>query len=201
MSFRSSHLKRKCIRLRHWDYGSNAVYFVTICTSGREYFFGDLIPDKFQKDGFWIPRPAGLIATRCWKDIQVHYPFVRTDEFIVMPNHIHGILFIAHSNSPHEFIKTRINLSFEVVSMQGPDFNRNKFGRQKKNLPSVLGGFKSAVTKESRLFQADFKWQTRYHERLIRNEEELYKIRSYIRENRKNWFSKNKYNRYGDLYI
>ena len=133
--------------------------------------------------------------------MHLHYPFVHIDEFIVMPNHIHGILFITPLNSQHDFIKTRISLCFETVSNLSADFNRNKFGPQKKNLQSVLGGLKSAVTKESRLFQPDFKWQARYHDRLIRNEDELNRIRLYIRENRINWFLDNEYVKYGDLYL
>lgn len=200
MSYSANRFARKSRRLSQWDYSSDAAYFITICTLSRDHFLGELMQDKSKRE-IWIPRPAGLIATRCWKEILLHYPFIDTDEFVVMPNHIHGILFLNHSKKEHEFIKTRLNLSFKAISQQEQGFNKNKFGAQVKNLQSVLGGFKSAVTKKSRIYQPDFRWQSRYHDRLIRNEDELNRIRFYIRENRKNWFFRNEHFKYGDLYL
>jgi putative transposase len=75
-------------RLQNWDYGSNAAYFITICTQHRQCWFGHI------QNGNRILSEIGNIANRYWQDISIHFPFVKLDEFIVMPNHIHGIIII-----------------------------------------------------------------------------------------------------------
>jgi putative transposase len=71
-----------------WDYGQNGVYFITICTSNREQYFGEI------KDNEMILSDIGNQAMNCWMKIQEHFPFVTLDAFVVMPNHIHGIIII-----------------------------------------------------------------------------------------------------------
>ena len=75
-------------RLKNWDYGRNAAYFITICTGDRQYFFGKIINDNM------ILNKSGSIAHRLWMDIPKHFPYIILDEFVVMPNHVHGILII-----------------------------------------------------------------------------------------------------------
>ena len=75
-------------RLQHWDYGSDALYFVTICTQNREHYFGEIDDGKMQLS------ETGKIAYRFWFEIPNHFPFVELGEFVVMPNHIHGIIII-----------------------------------------------------------------------------------------------------------
>ncbi len=75
-------------RLKNWDYGSNAMYFVTICTAHRESYFGEITKGKM------VLSEIGQIAHQCWKDIPTHFPFVELGEFVVMPNHVHGIIII-----------------------------------------------------------------------------------------------------------
>ena len=75
-------------RLSHWDYGSNALYFVTICTKHRECYFGEIMDEKMQLS------EIGLLAQKYWLEIPIHFPFVVLDEFVVMPDHVHGILVI-----------------------------------------------------------------------------------------------------------
>ncbi len=96
-------------RAEWWDYGNNAAYFVTICTQNREHFFGRIVVNSgshrvpetrliasLPADGSpqFIPSPLGTIALACWLEIPQHFPFVRLDAFVVMPNHVHGILVI-----------------------------------------------------------------------------------------------------------
>ena len=81
-------------RLAGWDYRNAAAYFVTICTSNREMFFGDI------KDGVMHLSEAGKVANECWIDIPNHFPFFRLDAHVVMPNHVHGILVIGDHTSP-----------------------------------------------------------------------------------------------------
>lgn len=71
-----------------WDYGSNATYFVTICTLGRDSYFGNI------RDETMNLSEIGKIAQSCWTEIPNHFPFVKLDAFIVMPNHVHGILVV-----------------------------------------------------------------------------------------------------------
>jgi putative transposase len=80
--------RNESARLQNWDYGSNAAYFITICTNDREHFFGEINNNKM-----WIS-PAGAIAYVLWFEIKNHVKNIDLGEFIVMPNHIHGILIL-----------------------------------------------------------------------------------------------------------
>lgn len=80
-------------RLQNWDYGSNALYFVTICTAHRECYFGKIVNGKM------ILSEIGNIANQFWFEIPIHFPFVVLDEFVVMPNHVHGIIVINKPNN------------------------------------------------------------------------------------------------------
>lgn len=75
-------------RKSNWDYGSNAPYFVTICTKNREHFFGEIVNNEMNLS------EIGIAANNCWLSIPEHFPFVELAEFIVMPNHVHGIIII-----------------------------------------------------------------------------------------------------------
>ncbi|HDR50570.1 MAG TPA: hypothetical protein ENN90_02965, partial [Mariniphaga anaerophila] len=79
-------------RLKNWDYRRNAAYFVTICTGNREHYFGKIINDKMNLSG------VGVIADILWYEIKNHSKMVELDEYIVMPNHIHGIVIIHSDN-------------------------------------------------------------------------------------------------------
>ncbi len=75
-------------RLSNWDYSSNAAYFITICTINRECYFGEIINEKMQLSG------VGEFVNECWMNIPNHFPYFYLDAFIVMPNHVHGIVMI-----------------------------------------------------------------------------------------------------------
>lgn len=150
-------------RASWWDYGSNATYFVTICTKNRIHFFGHI------EDGMMFYEEIGEIAHECWQVIPQHFPFVILDEFVIMPNHIHGIIII---NKPPE---------------KQEEWQTNKFGPQSKNLASIIRGFKVGVKKYATINGIDFAWQTRYHDHIIRNEPSFYRIKNYIKNNSKNW--------------
>jgi putative transposase len=145
-----------------WDYGSNAAYFVTICTAGRTHDFGEIANGKMTLT------PLGQAAADCWEAIPDHFPFVVLDGFVVMPNHVHGIIII---DKP------------EGGSGSGP----NRFGPQSKNLASIARGYKIGVTKYARQRNLPFKWQARYHDHVIRNRGEYERIRKYIHENPQKW--------------
>ena len=168
-------------RKKGYDYAQNGAYFITIVTKNREHFFGDIV------DGEMILNEIGKIVWDEW----LRTPSIRPDmnlemvEFIVMPNHIHGIIYIGDN----EFNALHGRDAMHRVSTE----YKNKFEPQRKNLSSIIRGFKSAVTIKSRLLNAkhgvstDFAWQPRFHDRIIRNENELNRIRHYIRENPAKW--------------
>lgn len=154
-------------RLQTWDYGSEASYFVTICTKNRENYFGEIVTAAPQNVASLQPTEIGRIAHNNWKEIPIHFPFVELDEFTVMPNHIHGILF------------------FNVPWLH--DWTTNKFGPQSKNLGSVMRGYKASVKTFSTINNIEFGWQGRFHDQIIHSSKELSKIRRYIINNPANW--------------
>ncbi len=154
-------------RLTGYDYGSNGDYFVTICTKNRQPYFGEVI----SIDGKDIVQVSeiGRIAETFWKKIPEHFSFVIMDEFVVMPNHLHGVLKIRKKE------------------MQGPVHKINTFGPQSGNLSSILRLFKGAVKTQALKKEIEFDWQPRFYDRIIRNDFELMRIRQYIKSNPKNW--------------
>ena len=116
---------------------------------------------------YLVPTAAAHIAFQCWQDIPNHYPFVRLDAVVIMPNHLHGILFFDKPD------KT--------------DWQPNQFGPQQDNLAVVLGSFKAAVSRQVRKRGEAFGWQVRYNDRVLRNETE-YQIRlRYMWNNPYHW--------------
>lgn len=113
------------------------------------------------------PTKIGQIAIDFWNDIPNHYPFVILDEFVVMPNHIHGILFF---NKPDK-----------------TDWQPNQFGPQSQNLGAVIRAYKSSVKRYANQNNIEFEWQSRFHDHIIRDVHALNNIRQYIITNPKNW--------------
>ena len=155
-------------RLKGWDYSKDGYYFVTICVKNKICLFGRINKGKM------MFTEIGRIAFKCWQEIPEHFPFVRLDEYIIMPNHVHGIVVIDKSN--------------DVTSLHQRKWNPNKFGPQSNNLASIIRGFKISVKKWATTNDIYFEWQPRFYERIIRNEKELKNVRNYIRYNPSKWF-------------
>ncbi|MEB0277961.1 MULTISPECIES: transposase [unclassified Mucilaginibacter] len=153
-------------RLEGWDYGSHASYFVTICTKDRAPYFGK-IETTLQGISSLQKTHIANVAYDNWLKIPEYHPYVELDEFIIMPDHIHGILFI---NKPDK-------ITWEL----------NKAGSQSKNLASVIRGYKSAVKQYAMLNDIDFTWQPRYYDRVIRDQKEYLNIQEYIYDNPDKW--------------
>ena len=83
-------------RFEYWDYGDDAIYFVTICTADRAHFFGEIEENAMQLNA------TGMIAQQCWLDIPTYYPYVLLDAHVVMPNHVHGIVIVDKKLNMHE---------------------------------------------------------------------------------------------------
>ncbi|MBI5052316.1 MAG: transposase [Chloroflexi bacterium] len=177
-------------RLRNWDYAGAGWYFVTLCTRNRELFFGDV------KEGEMILSPVGEIIAEEWlktKEVRVN---VELDEWIVMPNHVHGIIVITHPvetsrRDVSENVNHQESLSAkkETTHEETPQRGVSTKGRLKANsLGSIIGQFKSVCTK--RIWAAGFRhfdWQPRFHDEIIRDQPHLDYDRQYIKNNPAKW--------------
>ena len=162
---------RRSIRLSGYDYAQSGAYFVTACIQKRVCLFGSITNGEMQLND------AGRIVQEVWRELPARFPQVRTDNFIVMPNHIHGIVlvgaqFIAPSNSP-------------------PDIAESPTGSAIGSAPTlgeIIRAYKAISTREiHRTVKADFSWQRNYYEHIVRNEESLNRIREYIVNNPIQW--------------
>lgn len=164
-------------RLQNWDYGSNAKYFVTICTKNRECFFGKI------RNGEMFLNDVGKIVESEWEKTFELRPDMNLfmGEYIVMPNHFHGIIGIGENRYNTDSIRG--------TNGRGTDAMHRvcTFGPQSKNLGSILRGFKSAVTVGARLINPDFGWQGRFHDHIIRDKKSFIRISKYIKNNPRNW--------------
>ncbi|MFH1645471.1 MAG: transposase [Candidatus Omnitrophota bacterium] len=153
--------KRKAVRFDGYDYSKPGYYYVTICTYNRERFFGHI------KNGYMVLNDYGKIAKNVWLKIPNHFFNIGLDEYVIMPNHIHGIIII------DEFVGD---------GHARPDY------RNKSNLSVIIGSYKSAVSKQiHQLNEISFKWQRFFYDHIIRTDESLNKIREYIINNPINW--------------
>ena len=171
-----------------WDYGQDAAYFVTICTAGRKHFFGDVV------NGIMKLSPVGIIADLLWNEIKNHAKNIGLDEYVVMPNHIHGILILNGNRVGHNVETTHaLSLPSHALSLPSPPSSvpspaRSRFQNQGKNtLSSIIGSYKSAVSKHAHRLGFEFAWQSRFHDHIIRNEEEYHRIANYISSNPAKW--------------
>lgn len=159
-----------------WDYGQDAAYFVTICTGDRKHFFGDVV------NGDMKLSHVGIIADILWHEIKNHAKNIELGEYVVMPNHVHGILVL---NGNAVSAGTTHALSLQSIN-QTPA--QSRFKNQGKNtLSSIIGSYKSAVTRHSHRLGYEFEWQPRFHDHIIRNEEEYQRISAYIKANPSKW--------------
>lgn len=156
---------RRSIRLNGYDYSRAGAYFVTVCTKGRACLFGDIV------HGLMVLNEAGRVVDECWKDIPSHFPQVELDEFVVMPNHIHGIVRI-----------------MDAVGAKHLSPLPSRRPGTSHTLGSVIRGFKIGVTKWMRAnTDVHDVWQRNYHEHIIRDEASLNRIREYMANNPASW--------------
>ncbi|MBS1760644.1 MAG: transposase [Bacteroidetes bacterium] len=229
--------------MQTWDYANDGAYFITICTKNREHYFGEIENGKMQLS------PIGAIADVLWYEIKNHAKNIELGEFVVMPNHVHGVLILAGNDEflvdntggdnairgdnvirgdnairrrdnacvvptnaiptiaippvtippvtipptaiptiaiPPNVSPTGIN-PMDVVPTE-KTIGQNRFQNQGKNsISSIVGGYKSAVTKHAHRLGFSFGWQTRFHDHIIRDEKSFHNISNYIINNPVNW--------------
>ncbi|MFC1517877.1 transposase [Candidatus Margulisiibacteriota bacterium] len=167
-------------RLKSWDYSSPGYYFVTICTKHFEEPFGKIV------DGRVVLYKVGKIANKYWQGIPKHFKNVSLDEFIVMPNHIHGIIIINIPYDPGFCRDVACNVSTDAQS--NPSKFMSNISPDPRALGAIVRSFKSAVTNWcNKNGCGNFAWQSRYYDHLICDERSLYAIRNYINCNPANW--------------
>jgi len=127
----------------------------------------------------------GEIIKECWLEIPEHFSKIKIEEFVIMPNHFHGIIVIDDFVGNRHACSLRNNKLDIVHAFSLRNVNVN---RQHQKLPVIIGSFKSAVTKLiHRKYDNSFQWQKSYYDHIIRNESSLNNIRQYIIQNPQNW--------------
>jgi putative transposase len=185
---------RKPRRLVGYDYRSEGLYFVTICTQDRWPYFGEVT------QGEMILSDEGIIARDYWLEIPLHHSFPFLGEFVVMPNHVHGIIGIEHL--PAEGGAGRPVAAMHRIAGPPPATDANlgeipetepsphisALSPKAKSLSRIIGSYKSACTKMIHSVSTEpFAWQARFHDRIIRNQQELERVEAYILSNTERW--------------
>ena len=206
-------------RWQDWDYGWNGAYFITICTAGREYFFGKIVNGKM------VLSDLGILAKYSWHEITNHCNSVELDAFVIMPNHVHGILILTGNeksgvdelgchNDDGGAVETRHALSpLNAIAdtdvgmgvpgndqetrhaLSLPSYRQNlmkpgqcRFRNQgKKTISSIVGSYKSAISRHAHRLGLNFNWQPRFYDHIIRNDQAYQRISAYISNNPSNW--------------
>ena len=198
MSYNPEIHHRRSIRLKEFDYSQAGAYFVTICAQNRECLFGDVT------DGKLILNDAGKKVQNLWSDLPWRFSSITLDVFIIMPNHIHGIIMINAMNKykgeykegEHKVRPYRIlnNLDRRGESCIRPSYVHPR-GTSNNSIGRVIQAFKS-ITIHQYIFgvkQHNWQpfhgklWQRNYYEHIIRDERDLNQIRDYIINNPIKW--------------
>ena len=167
-------------RLKDYDYSLNGAYFVAICPKNSMHLFGSIVDQKL------IPNRQAEVVTECWLDLPAHYTNCVLDKFIIMPNHVHGIIII-----DNEIAETGLKPDKVVVVETGLK-PVSTAGRVAKPYPlsEIIRGFKTFSARRINEYQntrGKAFWQSRFFDHIIRNREELKRIRQYIIENPLKW--------------
>jgi putative transposase len=193
---------RKSIRLKNYDYSQPGAYFVTICTNNRECLLGEIINGKIQLTD------AGLMVHKWFLELSNKFTNMQCIEFVIMPNHLHFIVFLntgnkcqtnigqtdrsAHTDSVDSPIFVGANLCVRPNTPNTPNTNNEP---TMQTINTIIQWFKTMTineyirnVKQNKWQPFDGKlWQRNYYEHIIRNEDELNRIRKYIINNPINW--------------
>ncbi|MCL9771131.1 transposase [Flavobacterium sp. HXWNR69] len=193
-------------RLQSWDYSNSGVYFITICTQDRHHFFGHIHNQEMQLS------EVGKLAAQFWYEIPNHFPMVELGNFVVMPNHVHGILIIDNSQIPVETrliasdnydeinnsrliasdnddVNNNIDKTRLIASIQGEigGFSGDKNPMLGNSISKIVRWYKGRCSFECRKIQSNFAWQSRFYDHIIRNSKSFDTIQNYIEQNPLKW--------------
>jgi putative transposase len=177
MAFNPEIHHRHSIRLPNYDYSQPGYYFVTLCAHERECLFGDIENNNL------VLNEIGMLVKKNWSDLPVHFPAIELDQMVIMPNHLHGIIIIRDGCRGGVFPPIMI-----VPPRRGAVVAPPGCG---KTLGQMVAWFKYESTKEiNRIVSGNPEmkiWQRNYYDRIIRDEEELNRIRNYVATNPETW--------------
>ena len=177
---------------RAWwhDYDGGA-YFITICTKDREHYFGEI------EDGEMVLSEIGDYTRQCIEQISQHNSYAEIPLYVIMPNHLHLIVFIVetvHAPSSQTQNNNEISETVHAPSLQPNRWKNDTvdeemqfISKQKKKLPVAIGNMKSAVTHFANQNGLYFAWQPRFYDRIVRDQPEMNRIATYIQNNIANW--------------
>jgi putative transposase len=167
---------RRSIRLKGYDYAQEGAYYVTIVTWRREFLFGEVVKQEMRLS------QHGKIVDECWRSIPEHFPHVELGAYVIMPNHVHGIIVINHMDENRIATNTSQSVGARHASPLRPR------GVSPDSLGAIVGSFKSAVTKRiGRELNETGIWQRNYYEHIIRNDKDLQNKTDYIEANPLLW--------------
>ncbi len=191
---------RKRNRLKDYDYSQGGCYFVTICTKDRMNHFGEIV------NGEMILNPAGNIAYKMWVGLENICDNIALDAFVIMPNHIHGIVIITDDNVKKKFVPVGdasavkiINEDFSTRNEENPKAGINremrplqendiKYDRTKMILSKIIQAYKAETTRRiKRISNINSIWQRSFYDHIIRGERDFFNIQGYIQNNPMQW--------------
>ncbi len=168
---------RRSIRLKGYDYSQAGAYFVTMVTQGRACLFGDVV------NGVVVLNDLGKIVQKWWDDLPIHFPNIETGAFVVMPNHVHGVIIIVHDG--------RGAVPAPGFDLHATPGREDPAPTKQPTLGQIVAYFKYQSTKEINALDGTGVitniWQRNYYERIVRNEREREAIWGYIEGNPVHW--------------
>jgi putative transposase len=193
----SGYHNRKSIRFRGYDYSLPGAYFITVCFHDFKHkLFGNVVGGNMVENNY------GIIVRQCWNNLPAHYPHIQLNEFIIMPNHVHGIIVIRHSasvgarSSRPDLPRSSRPISVPDMSVLSEMGRDNPVGRDNHaptrapTLGTIVAYFKYQSTKQINAIRQhgiEKIWQRNYYDHIIRDDKSRYFIRQYIRNNPANW--------------
>jgi putative transposase len=179
MSENNASHHRKSIRLRGYDYTQAGAYFITLVTYQRTCLFGEWVVEEIK------PSKLGNLIVSEWKRLQKRFLTVELDEWVIMPNHFHGIIVLSEPMGKGQIDKYPGNESFQAPHI----VTEEKFGSPVKgSIPTIIRSFKSSVTQKAQWMGMKTPiWQRNYYEHVIWNEDEFDQTRLYIQDNPRRW--------------
>ena len=187
---------RRSVRLQGYDYAKPGAYFITICAHNRTCLFGKIVDGKMELNEF------GMIVKNEWLRTSIIRPNIDIDEFVIMPNHLHGILIIVDNNHCRGVWPYAPTMPYapttpyapasetEITPSTNKPNQTSEFKSPSQTIGAIIRGFKSATTKQINVCRnspGTPVWQRNYYEHIIRNDDELNRIRAYIKNNPVNW--------------
>jgi len=174
----SSLQNRRSLRLREYDYRATGAYFVTVCTKDRLSLFGEIDHGNMVRNEF------GDIVVACWSDLPHHFPKIQLDCFIVMPNHIHGLIDITE-----KLFENPVGAQ-HAAPVPGTTVRNSPRNVQPGSLAAIVRSFKAASARRINLSSGApgaTIWQRNYYEHVVRDDSELQRVREYIVNNPARW--------------